>query len=67
MFHGMVNFYRRFLPGAAKALRPLMDCLWGIPKGPTPVEWNCEKEAAFTEVKQMLASATRLAHPAQSA
>jgi hypothetical protein len=31
------------------------------------VEWNGEREAAFTEVKQMLASATRLAHPAQAA
>ena len=31
------------------------------------MEWNGEREAAFTEVKQMLASATRLAHPAQAA
>jgi hypothetical protein len=34
MFLGMVNFYRRFLPGAARALRPLTDCLRGGPKGP---------------------------------
>jgi hypothetical protein len=27
MFLGMVNFYRRFLPGAARALKPLTDCL----------------------------------------
>jgi hypothetical protein len=67
MFLGMVNFYRRFLPGAARALRPLTDCLRGGPKGPTVVEWNGEREAAFREVKHMLASATRLAHPAQSA
>ncbi len=59
MFLGMVNFYRSFLPGAARALKPLTDCL--------RVEWNSEREAAFTEVKQMLASATRLAHPAQAA
>jgi hypothetical protein len=31
------------------------------------VEWNSEREAAFSGVKQMLASATRLVHPAQAA
>jgi hypothetical protein len=67
MFLGMVNFYRRFLPGAARALKPLKDCLRGGAKGPKTVEWNGEREAAFTEVKQMLPSATRLAHPAQAA
>jgi hypothetical protein len=67
MFLGMVNFYRRFLPGAARALRPLTDCLQGDLKGPMAVEWNGEREAAFMEVKQMLASATRLVHPAQAA
>ncbi len=67
MFLGMVNFYRHFLPGAARALKPLTDCLRGGPKGPTAVEWNGEREAAFTEVKQMLASASRLAHPAKVA
>jgi hypothetical protein len=64
MFLGMVNFYPRFLPGAARALRPLTDCLQGGLKSPTAVEWNSEREA---EVKQMLASATRLANPAQAA
>jgi hypothetical protein len=67
MFLGMVNFYHGFLPGATRALKPLTDCLHGGPKGPTAVEWNGEREVAFTEVKQMLTSATRLAHPAQAA
>jgi hypothetical protein len=40
MFLGMVNFYSRFLPGVARALRPLTDCLRGCPKGPAAVEWN---------------------------
>ncbi len=40
MFLGMVNFYRRFLLGVARVLRPLTDCLRGGPKGPTAVEWN---------------------------
>jgi hypothetical protein len=39
----------------------------GGPKGPTAVVWNGEREVAFTEVKRMLASATRLAHPSQIA
>jgi hypothetical protein len=55
------------LPGATRALRRLTDCLRGSPKGPTAVEWKGEREVAFMEVKQMLASATRLAHPAQAA
>ncbi len=38
MFLDMVNFYRRFLPGAARELKPLTDCLRGSPKGPTAVE-----------------------------
>ena len=32
---GMVNFYRRFLPAAAKVLRPLTEALKGAPKGRT--------------------------------
>ncbi len=35
MFLGMVNFYHHFLPGVARVLRPLTDCLRGGPKGPT--------------------------------
>jgi hypothetical protein len=31
-FLGMVNFYRRFLPGIAHTLQPLTDALQGAPK-----------------------------------
>jgi hypothetical protein len=31
-FLGVFNFYRRFLPAAAKILRPLTDSTWGSPK-----------------------------------
>lgn len=31
-FLGMINFYRSFLPGVAKTLRPLTDALAGNPK-----------------------------------
>jgi hypothetical protein len=34
-FLGMVNFYCWFLPGAAKVLKLLTDCLRGGPKGTT--------------------------------
>jgi hypothetical protein len=30
-FLGLLNFYRRFLPGIAKVLRPLMDALDEVP------------------------------------
>jgi hypothetical protein len=33
-FLGMVNFYRRFLPGIARMLQPLVDALKGAPKTP---------------------------------
>ncbi len=33
-FLGMVNFYRRFLPGDAGTLRPLTAALSGNPKAP---------------------------------
>ncbi len=35
-FLGMVNFYRRFLPGIARMLQPLTDALKGAPK---TLEW----------------------------
>ncbi len=33
VFLGTVNFYRRFLPAAARTLKPLTDLLVGGPKG----------------------------------
>jgi hypothetical protein len=36
-FLGTVNFYRRFLPAAAKILKSLNDLLIGGPKGMEPV------------------------------
>ncbi len=62
-FLGMVNFYRRFLPGAAKLLKPLTDCLRGVPKGTTIISWEASMEKSFESAKQLLASAARLAYP----
>ena len=51
----MINFYRRFLPGIAKTLRPLTDALAGSPRTLT---WSLEIQTAFQAAKS-----TSLVHP----
>ena len=63
-FLGMVNFFRRFLPGIARTLRPLTDALVG---GGKLLQWSVSLEAAFTAAKAALAAATVLSHPDSSA
>ncbi len=46
-FLGTVNFYRRFLPAAARILKPLTDLLIGGPKGTKPVSLADPQRAAF--------------------
>jgi hypothetical protein len=62
-FLGMVNFYRRFLPGIARRLQPLTDALKGAPK---TLEWPPAAAAAFGAAKAALAATVPLAHPAPS-
>jgi hypothetical protein len=57
---GMMNFYRRFLPGIAGTLRPLTAALAGNPKG---LPWKPDMETAFTTTKAALLAAAPLAHP----
>lgn len=59
-FLGMVNFYRRFLPGAAGMLRPLTDALAGSSKS---LQWSPVMRQAFEDIKAALAGATPLVHP----
>jgi hypothetical protein len=66
-FLGAVNFYRRFVPAAAKILRPLTDSLRGGAPPSAAVTWSPPMETAFSEVKRALAAATLLAHPSQHA
>jgi transposase InsO family protein len=66
-FLGTVNFYRRFIPGAAKILAPLTDALKGGGKGSTAIGWGPVMEAAFLAAKASLVSAATLAHPSPSA
>jgi hypothetical protein len=63
-FLGMVNFYRRFLPGIARTLQPLTGSLKGAPK---TLEWPPAAAAAFGSAKAALAAAVPLAHPAPNA
>jgi hypothetical protein len=63
-FQGTVNFYRRFLPAAARTLKPLTDLLIGGPKGTEPVSRAELQRAAFVAAKDALA-VTCLAHPSQ--
>jgi cleavage and polyadenylation specificity factor subunit 1 len=62
-FLGMLNFFRRFLPGIAHTLKPLTD----LTSGKGAIKWTSEMHAAFLSAKQALASATPLFHPDPSA
>jgi hypothetical protein len=59
-FLGMINFYRRFLPGATGTLRPLTAALSGNPK---TLPWTPDMETAFAAAKKALVAAVSLAHP----
>nr|VZH96772.1 unnamed protein product [Spirometra erinaceieuropaei] len=61
---GMVNFYRRFLPNCADLMLPLTNMPSG-PKGPR--ELTGEALTAFERIKNSLADATLLTHPAPEA
>lgn len=62
-FLGMINFYRRFIPGAAKYQTPLNTLLTGSVKGSHPVNLSGDTLKAFQECKDRLCRATLLAHP----
>ena len=62
-FLGMVNFYRKFLPGIAKILRPLTDALAGNPRS---LNWSEAQQESFEKAKSALSSAVPLAHPSPS-
>ncbi|GFY00946.1 retrovirus-related Pol polyprotein from transposon 17.6 [Trichonephila clavipes] len=61
-FLGMVNFYCRFLPSAAKYLSSLNDALSGL-RGAQPVTWTSEFDIAFSKCKEALSEVTLLTHP----
>jgi hypothetical protein len=60
-FLGLVNFYRRFVLGAARILRLLTDALHGT--GRAKLVWSPGMEAAFNHAKRAVCEATHLSHP----
>lgn len=62
-FLGLINFYRRFIPGCAAILQPLNRFLTGNPKKSTSIEWNESAVQSFQTIKAALAKATLLSHP----
>lgn len=63
-FLGMLNFYRRFLPNAAKFQAPLIGAVAvSGSKGAKPFPWTPDLERDFEACKQSLSDATMLAHP----
>ena len=62
---GMLNFYKRFIPGAAALLSPLYDATAGNATQTSlkrEVEWTETRLRAFRESKARLARARLLAH-----
>ena len=70
---GMVNYYHRFIPHCAEKLTPLNNLLTEANEGQNrlssnfELHWTENANVAFTESKQILANATLLVHPQQSA
>lgn len=62
-FLGMLNFYRKFIPDAAKIQAPLHMLLTDKIKGSHPVNIAGDALYAFEECKNSLCRATLLAHP----
>jgi RNase H-like domain found in reverse transcriptase len=56
----MINFYRRFIPRAAKILKTPTNALKGGQK--KQVVWSAEMQVAFTEIKAALCACTLLTH-----
>jgi hypothetical protein len=61
-FLGIINFYRRFLPGVARTLRPLTAALSGNPKAP----WTPDIETAFAAANKHSSPPFPVTPPARS-
>ena len=65
-FLGMINYYRRFLSGAASILKPLTDSTESTHEAggrQTSLCWNQEMQQAFTSSKAALAQAAEHINP----
>lgn len=62
-FLGMLNFYRRFIPGAAKDQAKLNETLTDPKsKEKIPIIWTSDLDEAFEKTKNSLSRATLLVH-----
>ena len=62
-FLGLVNFYHRFIPNAARILQPLHQLLQATKDGKAKLSWTDEATTAFQASKQALANASLLSYP----
>jgi hypothetical protein len=66
-FLGLLNFYWRFIPAAARLILPLTRALRGGPKGSALLSWTPAMAAAFQVARGALSSSAVLAHPVAGA
>ena len=66
-FLGLINFYHRFIKNCATLTNPLNTMLSTYKQDTQPLQWTDDTSAAFTTVKQALATATLLFHPTPDA
>ena len=66
-FLGMLNFYKRYLKGAASILKPLTDATRKAGGKHSKLEWTKVMGKAFTAAKAAFTDATHLVHPLQEA
>ena len=63
-FLGVINFYHRFMPAAARLLQSLSSVLArNANKKLALISWTDQMTAAFSAAKKALSDATLLAHP----
>jgi hypothetical protein len=66
-FLGLFNFYRKFIPAAARPVLPLNRPLRGSPRGDHLLDWSAEMTAAFAAARKSLSSTAVLEHPVPEA
>jgi hypothetical protein len=61
-FLGVINYYHRFLPGAAAIMQPLHQLSNKKPAS-AEIQWSWQQKEAFDNAKKLLAEAVTLHHP----
>ena len=62
-FLGMVNYYRRFIPNGADALRPLNALLSPGKPNKRPIDWTTETQRVFATIKSQRSASILLSYP----